>query len=406
MINVGFDTVDVTPAEPCHMAGYSRTGRSTSVLDPIQINSLSFSMQGETFVLTVLDSIMLEPDFCNRIKAGVAARTGIRPEHVTVACIHTHSAPAFFKLAFENTQVEPELTAHAERAMIESACRAWERMVPAHVTFEKMEVEGLYGNRNVKGGVEDKHCYLVRFTGEDDEPIGALFNISAHPTILNGSSTALSADLIGQVRLRLEDALSCPVLATNGTCGDVSTRFYRKASGMEELMSTSQAIFDQLMAKKEEVALEDGPVRAGSVEYPTTFDAATDPDWQRMHAAVEAELAGESPSPMAAFFQERLCLKQEQSPIHLDLVSQIYVLGPVIVVTLPGDICSELGRRIKAAFPAHEVIIIGYANTYCNYLVPEEDYGRYFETYNARTARGESDRFIAKVIGTIESLVA
>lgn len=118
MINVGFDTVDVTPAEPCHMAGYSRTGRSTSVLDPIQINSLSFSMQGETFVLTVLDSIMLEPDFCNRIKAGVAARTGVRPEHVTVACIHTHSAPAFFKLAFENTQVEPELTAHAELSLI------------------------------------------------------------------------------------------------------------------------------------------------------------------------------------------------------------------------------------------------------------------------------------------------
>lgn len=406
MIYVGFDSVDITPERPCHMAGYSRTKRSTSVLDPIQINSMSFKMHGETFVLTVLDSIMLEPDFCNRVKAGIMARTGLRAEHMTVACIHTHSAPAFFKLAFEDTQVEPELTAAAEREMVESACRAWERMAPAHATFEKMEVEGLYGNRNVKGGVEDKHCYLITFADEAGKPVGAFFNISAHPTILNGSSLALSADLIGQVRLRLVDALGCPVLATNGTCGDVSTRFYRKASGMDELMHTSEAIFEQLMSKKQVVPLVDGRIAACSVERPTTFNAETDPDWQEMTARIKARLEEDPADRQMQFYMTRQQLKLEQSPIHLDLVGQAICAGNVIVVALPGDICSELGRRIKQAFPNHEVIIIGYANTYCNYLVPNEDYGRYFETFNARTTRNEPDRFIAEVIGSIESLIA
>ena len=121
------------------------------MLDSIQINSLCLSIDNETFVLVVLDSIMLDPVFCNRVKAGITSRTGIHPSHITVACIHTHSAPAYFKLAFEDTHVEPELTADAERRMIESACRAHAHMQPATCTFEKMLVDGLYGNRNVRG---------------------------------------------------------------------------------------------------------------------------------------------------------------------------------------------------------------------------------------------------------------
>lgn len=417
MLLFGIDKQDVTPDEPCHMAGYSRTEKSSSVLDPIQINSICYTIHDETFILTVLDSIMLEPEFCNRVKAGIMAITGILAEHITCACIHTHSAPAYFKLAFEDTHVEPELTAKAEQEMVESAIRAWSAQRPARVVLEKMQVNGIYGNRNVKGGVEDKNCYLITFFGCDGDsphgasdhsetPLGAFFNISAHPTILNGSSTALSADLIGQVRLRLERKLGCPVLCTNGTCGDVSTRFYRKSSGMDELIETADALFEQIVEKKSAASLADGPVFVGGVELPTTYDAQTDADWLEMTARIDADLASNNPSPMASFFKTRQEIKRAQSPIHLNLLSQIYIFGNLIVVTLPGDICSELGARIKAAFPSYETIIIGYANTYCNYLVPEADYGKYFETYNARTRRGEPDRFIARVIGTIESLIA
>lgn len=387
------------------MAGYSRPGVNDSVLDSIQINSLSYKSANETFILTVLDSIMLEPAFCEAVKAGVTAQTGVDANHIVVSCIHTHSAPAYFKLAFEDTQVEPELTAAAQNEMIASATRAFQAMEPASFVYEKAKIEGLYGNRNVKGGVEDKNVYLIRFVTEDGSPLGAFFNISAHPTILNGSSTALSADLIGQIRLRLEDALSCPVLCTNGTCGDVSTRFYRKSAGMDELVETSDALFQQLMEKKQPIEIAPGRILSGKVEMPTVFNAETDPDWIAMTAKIDAELA-ENPGPMTQFFKDRQNIKLAQSPIELNLISQFYVFGGLIVVTMPGDVCSELGRRIKSAFPLHEVIILGYSNTYCNYLVPECDYGKYFETFNSRTARGESDAFVAKVIGSIESLIA
>lgn len=388
------------------MAGYSRTEPSDSVLDSIQINTVAFEIQNESFILCVLDSIMVEEEFCTQVKARVAQQTDTPAEHIVVSCIHTHSAPAYFKLAFEDTHVEPELRAGACSAMVESARRAHGSMQEAHVELERMYVEGLYGNRNVKGGVEDKSCQLLMFRDSSGEPLGALFNLSAHPTILNGSSRALSADLIGQARLLLEQQLKCPVACVNGTCGDVSTRFFRTTSGIEELTSTAQALVDQFMERREPIALTAGPVRCGRIERPCTYEAATDPDWQDMTARIQKDLDSANPNRSSAFLMDRQLRKRAMGTIHLTLISQFYLAGNLLIVTLPGDICSELGLRIKRAFSDLEVIIIGYANTYCNYLVPSSDYGQYFETFNSRLARGESDAFIESVIGSIESLRA
>lgn len=388
------------------MAGYSRTELSDSVLDPIQINTIAFEIQNESFILCVLDSIMVEEEFCIQVKARITQHTGIPSEHIVVACIHTHSAPAYFKLAFEDTHVEPELRAGACEAMVNSAQRAWSSLEEAHVELERMCVEGLYGNRNIKGGVEDKSCQLLTFRATSGEPLGALFSLSAHPTILNGSSRALSADLIGQARLLLEQQLACPVACVNGTCGDVSTRFFRTASGVEELTSTARSLVGQFLERRCTVTLADGPVCCGRIERTCIYDAAHDPDWQAMTARIQHDLDSAHPDPSSTFLMDRQQRKLAMGVVHLNLISQFYLMGNLLIVTLPGDICSELGRRIKQAFDDLEVIIIGYANTYCNYLVPSSDYGRYFETFNSRLARGDSDAFIESVIGSIESLRA
>lgn len=401
-IYAGFACRNITPQHPCHMAGYNRKGLSTSVLDPIEVNSLSIRLNGSEFLITVLDSIMLEKEYCDRVRLEISQATGIPSEHIIAACIHTHSAPAFFKLAFEDTVVEPELRSIARDAMVDSSIDAYRHMRRANPVMEKVEINGLYGNRNVHGGPAVKTCYLIKFLGDDGTPFGAFFNISAHPTILNGSSRALSADLIGQIRLRLVDQFDCPVVCTNGTCGDVSTRFYRTSSDVDELMETADEIVRQLSERARSIPLRAAPMpQSAIVERQSTYDAKTDPDWHTMTERLEN--SKEERSDATAFLLDRQRIKSEQSPVALTLISLIFSLGNVIVVSLPGDVCSELGLRVKRAIPHHEVILIGYANAYCNYLVPAEDYGKYFETYNARTAKGVADSFIQEIIDTIES---
>ncbi|MBM6942412.1 hypothetical protein H6A22_04815 [Collinsella intestinalis] len=400
---VGIDKADVTPQRPCRMNGYNRSELSNGVLDPIQVNSLALTYSNESFVLCVVDSIMISPEFAQAARDEISRRCVIPAENITVCCIHTHSGPAFFKLAFEDTPAEGELTAALLTSTIESACRAWETRRPATPTMERVEIEGLYGNRNIKFGPEDKSCTVITFTADDGTAVGKLLNISTHPTILNGKSLVLSADLIGQLRLRLEDAWGCPVVCTNGTCGDVSTRFYRQGEGQPELMRTADELTRQVLNGLAPVALTsgEGTRASGVIRMPTVFDARTDEDWKRMTEAIEADPT----APTYPFYSARQQLKLAMSPINLTLVAHFAIFGNVIVITMPGDTLSSFGLKLKQAFPGFEVIVIGYANTYCNYLVPEEEYGKYFETFNSRTPRGACDRFVERIIGTIKSFL-
>lgn len=400
-MKVAFDKVDITPSYPCNMAGYSRIKKSTSVLDPIEINSIALEINHQLFLFGILDSIMVEEDFCNDIKKEISDIMNGHSDQITISAIHTHSAPAFFKLAFEETVVDHDLQNLAKKEMVQSLIRCKNKLEECTVTLEKAYIDGLYGNRNIKGGIEDKSVYLFSFYNEKQQRIGALFNISAHPTILNGNSYALSADLLGQIRLKLQKQLGCFVAITNGCCGDVSTRFYRSLSGLEELEYTSSKIIEQFNSKKVQISLQGSSVLFDTVEQYSIYDAKNDADWIKMTNDLEA-----SNHMMSEFFKDRQKRKLDMGIIKLHLISQIRILGNIILITLPGDVLSGFGIQIKESFPNHEVIILAYSNAYCNYMVPNEEYGKFFETYNSRLARNEADRFIENVIKQTKNLLA
>lgn len=398
-LRVAFARADVTPNRPCRMGGYNRKKLSEGVLDPIEVNVVAAEVGGVPFVLAVLDSIMVSEEFARRLQARVAEACAVPCANIVACAIHTHSAPAFFKLAFEETPAEGGLTERLLDRTTRLCIDAVADLRPAVCTMERMEVEGLYGNRNIEGGLADKSCTVLTFTGDDGKVLGKLLNISTHPTILSGSNLMLSADLIGQVRMRLEDAWGVSVVCANGICGDVSTRFYRQGSGVPELERTAEELAGQIVAKLTPVAIDlDLPV-SGEIRMPVVYDACIDAD-----CASALERAQTDPDvPWNKFIIERVAFKRQISPIEMTLISRYAVMGDLVIVTMPCDTCSALGLKIKRAFSGREVIVIGYANTYCNYLVPEEDYGKYFETMNARTARGQADRFVERVIDAVHA---
>ena len=405
-LSIGVASVDITPDRPCRMGGYNRAHESEGVLDPIELNVLVAEVNDVPLVLAVIDSIMVSESFARTVQARVAERLDIPTVNTTVAAVHTHSAPAFFKLAYEDVPAEDDLTRELADTAVDAIADAWRRRLPATAALERVTIDGLYGNRNVQGGPADKTCTALTFTGEDGNTLCKLLNISMHPTILNGKNYLLSADLMGQMRRRLEDAWGCPVVCTNGTCGDVSTRFYRQGSGVEELMRTADELAGQIVQGLEPIALKlpepsGHPVLTGEIRMPAVFDAERDPDWLAARENARTLEAG----PQRAFMEQRLELKRRLSPMKLTLIAHYAVVGNLIFITMPSDTVSALGLRMKYAFAGYEVIIVGYANTYCNYLVPHEDYGKYFETWNARVARGVADEFVEHIIASVRALL-
>lgn len=406
-MKVSFNKIDITPNYSCTMAGYSRENPSIGSLDPIEINTCVMEINNTPLIFSVLDSIMIEESFANNIQEYFGNKFNIPKENIVISAIHTHSAPAFFKLPFEDTKVDYKLQDIAYEKMIESISIALSSLQDATLNFSKTIIDGIYGNRNEVNGYSDKALYTFDFIDTNNNLIGSFVNISLHPTILNKSNLYLSADVIGHLRHKLQATKKAPVVITNGTCGDVSTRFYRSNSSSNEVKNVSDKIFSQISKINTLSNIKLNSLKISYVSTKSYFDANLDDFNNKATLELENKLctASDYEKMYLEMLLVRLRYKASISPFSVNLISNIFVFNNFIFVTLPGDVVSKLGKKIKDSFPDYEVILICYSNTYSSYLVDKSDYGKYFETYNSRVSRGEADIFIDTIINSTDNLI-
>lgn len=407
-MKVGFNKLNITPKESVNIAGYNRSQKSIGVLDPIEINSIVFSIHGKMVILSVLDSIIIENSVIIPTKNEISQKYNIPLENIIIGCIHTHSAPAYFKPYFEDVAVEQELQKQLIKQFEESIDNAIQSLQNMEYKISYTTIEGLYGNRNKMNGYSDKNIYIFDFySKENSETNFSLISMACHPTILNGSNYKLSADLFGALRKKFKEQFHRECMIINGCCGDVSTRFYRELSGEAELERVSDGIVKQL-EDLQTLVCQISNIQTSQIVNEYTFDARyqefTQNEINHLTQKIN-ESTNQNEKLIAESLLRNLKIKEERSPMTLTLTSHIIVMGELIFISLPGDITSPLGKMIRDAFPNHLVIIVGYCENYSNYFVCEEDYGKYFESYISRLEKGNADLFIQNVINETNRLL-
>lgn len=405
-MKIGYNKYNITPNYPVSIAGYSRQYKSIGVLDPIEINTLAISIQNKVFILSILDSIIIENSVIIPVKNTISKKYNIPQSQIIIGCIHTHSAPSYFKPFFENTDVEIELRDLLIPQFIESIDKAIATMNEVNYAIQKMTVEGLYGNRNIMNGYSNKNIIAIHFTKKDEnKPFFSLLSMSCHPTILSHSNLKLSADLFGALRIKFKNQFHHDCMIVNGCCGDVSTRFYRQLDGEDELERVSHELIEQ-MNKFENIDYFINDISSVSFSQEFTFDGRTHDFTQTMIPKLQEQIKQNSKeASLAKSLLNNLQLKVKLSPMTLCLTSNIILLGEILIVSLPGDITSVLGKRIEDALPDYLVIVVGYCENYSNYFVCNEDYGQYFETYISRLDKGNADIFIQNIIIEAKKLI-
>ena len=389
--------MNITPDHSVAMAGYSRKDRSTGVLDPIEINTLIINVSTNYLVLSILDAIIIEDSVIQPVKQIIKEKYHLDDQNIIIGCIHTHSAPAYFKPFFEEVAIEEKLQSNLINQFVTSIETAFTSLKYANMKISQSEIAGLYGNRNEMNGYSDKSVAVFDFLHKD-EAICTLMNMSCHPTLLNGSNLKLSADIFGAIRNKYQEINGSPCMIINGAAGDVSTRFYRQGEGANAIEQFTSELFNQLQSSTN-ITSEFTDFNSAQVIKEYEFngqDEFTNNEIKRLETL-------EDPKHESILLQA-LKKKQDLSPMNLRLTSNIIDLGDIMFVSLPGDITSKLGQRIRAAFEDKLVIIIGYAENYSNYFVSQEEYGKYFETYITRLEKGNADEFIEQVIQTAKKL--
>lgn len=407
-MEVGYNKLNITPTQPVHIAGYNRKELSKGVLDPIEINSLVIKENNKTIIFSILDSIIIEDCVILPVKKAIFENFGIPFEQIIIGCIHTHSAPAYFKPFFENVYIDQELQKSLIQSFIKSISKALASLEDASLTMETTQIEGLYGNRNVKDGCVDKSINVLHFMNSHSKnEICSFIQMSCHPTILNGSNFKLSADLLGWIRQKYQTKTQVPCMIVNGFCGDVSTRFYRELKGEDELERVSSSIIQQ-MNDLNSLDILFNDLKCTSFEKSYCYNGQSDPFVQKEIPHLKEKIQNSQndvEKAIASQLLHNLEFKASKGKMVLKLYSHIIKLGNILFISLPGDITAALGKRIVDHFKDYKVIILGYCENYSNYFVCKEDYGKYFETYISRLSKGNADDFIQHVINQADDLL-
>ena len=345
---------------PAHvpLAGYSRRkGKpSEGVHDPVGVRALVIRDGETTLALASCDLLIVDEQLFDAVRDRLRARGHPHDLTLLLAGTHTHSGPGAYGTRFLEKismgHFDPQVLEALTGTIAQTVARAYVQAAPVRLAYATARTNGLIANRVDPGGIVDPELVVIGFYRRgEDQPFAVLTNFSAHPTTLGAWNRSVSADYPGVVARELA----------------------RRWPGVVSLFFAG-AVADQAPVKRGE-AFE----RAESIGRPLAEQAV---------AALEA--ASPEPPDRVRVLQEWLPLPPAQVRINRvvfprwlgrlfvddDATVSVATVGRAVFVGVPCDLAASLGTTLKTAARAagFNPMIIGFANDYVGYCVPETLY--------------------------------
>jgi len=234
-LRAGVAYTDVTPPVGTPSAGYgARAGAGMEgVHDPLLATALVIDNGEKQIALLGVDHLGYTSQMVDAVRALLRAEEATADVELYLGSSHTHAGGGAFldvpvigaALAGRYDQeIVDFYVEQAARAVIEAAGA----LQPAKVGIGYGKAEGLNNYRGAwpSGVGTQEDVALIKVTTADDEPLAALFNFAAHPTVLGANVMEFSADFVGFARDRVAELIGGDVQPVyfNGAQGDISPR--------------------------------------------------------------------------------------------------------------------------------------------------------------------------------------
>lgn len=418
MAKVGFSQIDITPPVGTTLSGYQCERPSEGVHDALFGRTLMIDFGEELFCLVQMDLLGVDEYFIEKLWNRIES-LGIKRDNLIVCTTHTHSGP---KGIFDKKSILDEESFGAyNHELVSDYINKMEKCI--RLAFENRSsldrievgssyVEGIGSERHIDSQ-GDPRLFLIHFIREDGKKI-LLYNFSCHPTILHHDNLLISSDLPYGVFKHLGDVYDM-VIFTNGSAGDISTRFTREGTTFEEV---------ERLGKKLAEAIENtmkNPIYKGDInkvqlkryKLPLEFrkihtiEEATKAHQDAIKKVEDAKKADLKPSELRLVeslyegtWRDLKIAKTLEKQDCLELEISIFKVNDWNFITIPGEIFSNLSKPIRQS---QYNIIIGYANGYYLYF-PDKDAwdNNYYEASSSYIKQGEGEKMIAFILDQLE----
>ena len=401
-LNVGVAVVDITPPVGVELCGYGPylNRHSTGVLDPLYAKAVYVDDGANRWCYVTCDLVGVTPDDLRMVRALCQERLGLKPDEVMVTASHTHSGPACLGLLGWG---EPDLLylGHLPFAWFEAIAQAAAAARPARMRFGAVPFDTFGYDRHDKNGPVDKTIRVLMFDdAATEKTMAVLVNHSVHGVTFGPANTLISADWPGAMCEAIESRLDGAVAVfMQGSHGTINTTVVGASlnAGREAIKTYGQQAADAVMAlsdraqvvetamvdaklKKISLPLEIVPVEkltAMRDEQREILDAA-DPDMPERDRSYARLKYGA--------YQKLIDAHILGVDDHCRTEMQRFRIGPVSIVSVPGELFMALGQEIlDMAGPGQMVMVAGLANDMLGYIPDAKAWGDPNYSYPAVT---------------------
>jgi len=344
------------------MMGYGkRKGKSTAVHDPLWAKALVLRQGRVAWALCIAEICYLDARIVADIRCQASQRTGLVPEAILVAAIHTHSGPSALDAGNWDRPFAGIVT--------ETIVQAWENLRPAQLSSGSGFLYGYSINRRWFDRPVDPGVGVLRVADTDGNLLGLVANFGCHAVVLGYYNLAISADYVGCTTSAVEELLGGTCILSGGGAGDVNpltgTVRQQLVEGHPFVTMTGATYYGQ---GADAIAIED---RGGG-----TFAEA-----QAMGRALAREIVRVSRGvkiiePEGIPWSAQAWVNHREVGSKL-IETQALGIGDFCLVSQPGEIFSETALAIKARLRRLGYRCpwaVSYANDWQSYLVPETAY--------------------------------
>lgn len=387
------------------MAGFvARTGVMAGVHDPLWARAICWSGRDDPAAaagLVVLDVLGLDGSLVTRIRHEAERLTGIPGGQLAVAATHTHSGPAVMSDGFfqppDQTYVDGLVTSAAQS--VSTALAACE---PVRLGFAVGHEPTVGKNRRQAGGPIDPQLPLMWTENPAGTVSSLLLSYACHPVTLGPDNLLATADYPGYAIRTLERVYEgATVVFATGCCGDINTghlasdsvtaerlgrRTYPECERLGRLLAASAIVATERCRGEQRRHGAENSVQPGfgsevrvaraTLELPLLPQlTATELAGRVLEWEQEAEDLEASGAP-AGVVMARRCWAQwarraiDAGPAEPMVRTEVMAIGvgPVTIVTLPGEPFSRLGLAIKRSLADEGVVVLGYTNGVAGYV--------------------------------------
>jgi len=414
-LQAGYAAVTITPPLGIPLAGYFIDRPMDGVLDELEICALALSDGKNKAVVLVADLLGIRAVDLNPVRQTIAEKLDMAVEGVFIACTHSHTAPQISenttgklpeKWKFYQDMLWAKFVDAARLAFrdLQTAKMGWAVGNAPNIAFirrfrmkdGKVRTNPGVGNPDILHpiGTVDERVNVLRFARDKGDIV--LVNFGVHPDTVGGCKA--SADYPKFVRSTLEAAIpGCKALFLNGAQGDVNHVNVNAKdgdkNGLEPMFDDcdrgyvhtrhmGQTIAGAVLQVYEKVNFTDvEEIRCGGsvCQIPANRADPKDLPLAREYAKLhkegrDAEIPYQGMELTTVVAEAMRMLRLENGPDHFDLPVSAISLGEAVLVGIPGEPFTGIGRGLKEGSPFAITLPCCCANGYEGYYPMQEAY--------------------------------